>query len=65
MSTELVLLIGIFAFILGGVFYSDIGPMGTFRTSGPRLGARIERDITIGNRFVSATGSKINWVQGN
>ena len=52
MTTELVLLVAVYALILMGVFFNkDIGPMATFKKSGPRLGAKIERDIAIGSQF--------------
>ena len=51
MTTELVLLLGLFAFIVGGIFFGEKGPMQVFKRSGPRLGARIERHISIGREF--------------
>lgn len=61
MTTELVLLLSIFAFILMGVFLGDMGPLETFKSSGPRLGARVERNIAIGYKFQSADGKKAQW----
>lgn len=61
MTTELVLLLGIFAFIVMGVFLGDAGPLATFKNSGPRLGARIERNMTIGRDFKAADGTKAEW----
>ena len=60
MTTELVLLLGIYAFILLGVFMGDSGPMATFKNSAPRLAARIERDITTGRGFL-IEGSTFEW----
>lgn len=51
MTTEIVLLLAIFAFIVMGVFLGDLGPIATFRNSGPNLGAKIERQISIGHNF--------------
>ena len=49
MTTEYVLLLGLFAFILGGVFLNpNSGPVATFRSSGPRLAAVVERDVSVG-----------------
>lgn len=61
MTTELVLLLGIYAYILMGVFFGEFGPLETFKKSGPRLGARIERDISVGYQFQGRDGSKANW----
>jgi len=60
MTTELVLLLGLFAFLIGGVFFGDKGPIQVFRTSGPRLGARIERNLTIGRQF-QERGAAVSW----
>ena len=49
MTTETVLLLGLFAFILGGVFLNpQAGPVATFKSSGPRLAAVVERDVSVG-----------------
>jgi len=61
MTTELVLLLSIFAFILMGVFLGDMGPLETFKNAGPRLGARVERNIAIGHKFQALDGSKPDW----
>jgi hypothetical protein len=61
MTTELVLLLAIYAFIVMGVFLGDLGPLATFKNSGPRLGARIERNIAIGHPFVARDGKKATW----
>ena len=64
MTVELVLLLGLYAFIIMGVFLGDSGPLGTFKKSGPRLGARVERNISTGWGFRKATdGDKINWLK--
>ena len=62
MTTELVLLLGIYAFIVLGVFLGDFGPIQTFKKSAPRLAARVERNITTGHGFaVSKDGEGVNW----
>ena len=51
MTTEFVLLLGLYAFIVLGVFLGDLGPIETFKKSAPRLAARIERNISVGDGF--------------
>lgn len=51
MIMELVLLLGIFAFVAGGVFFSEKGPWGVYKEAGPRLAARIEQNLTTGREF--------------
>jgi hypothetical protein len=60
MSTEYVLLLGIYGFILLGAFVGDKGPGATFQEAGPRLGARVERNLATGRGFNNGvTGQKI------
>lgn len=64
MTVEAVLLLAVYAFIVLGVFLGDLGPVETFRKSAPRLAARIERNITTANSFVTKggkTGKTPNW----
>lgn len=61
MTTELVLLLGLFTFIIAGAFLGDKGPRRVFSESAPRLGARIEQHITIGHRFRFENGAGIEW----
>jgi hypothetical protein len=64
MTTELVLLLGIYAFLLLGAFLGDLGPIETFKKSGPRLGARIERNVATGSGYrESRDGKGVNWVE--
>lgn len=63
MTTELVLLLGIYAYILMGVFFGDAGPLETFKKSGPRLGARIERDISVGHYFLTKKKERPDWTE--
>ena len=60
MTLEVTLLLGMFAFILGGAFFGDNGPLKVFKDSGPRLGARIEKHVTTGRGFVWE-GSRNRW----
>lgn len=57
MSTEFVLLLGLYAFILLGAFLGDRGPIATFQKSTPRLAAIVERDISIGKEFKDGRNS--------
>lgn len=61
MTTELVLILGLYAFILMGVFFGDMGPIATFNKSAPRLAARIERNVTTGRGFTQ-NEKAIGWV---
>jgi hypothetical protein len=64
MTVELVLLLGIYAFLILGAFLGDLGPIETFRKSAPRLGARIERNISTGDGFRnSSDGQPVNWIK--
>ena len=61
MTLEVTLLIGMFVFILGGAFFGDNGPIKVFQNSGPRLGARIEKNIATGRQFKGAGGALNRW----
>lgn len=61
MTMELVLLLGLFAFLIGGTMFGPKGPMGTFNKSGPRLAARIERQVVIGREFKLKGGQSQAW----
>jgi hypothetical protein len=52
MTTEFILLLGLYAFIILGAFLGDSGPGNTFKEAGPRLGARVERNIATGTQFI-------------
>lgn len=64
MTLEVTLLLGMFAFILGGAFFGESGPMRVFKDSGPRLGARIEKHVTTGRGF-TWDGSRNKWEAPN
>ena len=61
MTLEVTLLLSMFALILGGAFFGENGPMKVFQSSGPRLGARIERHLDTGRDFNSGPGTKNRW----
>ncbi len=63
MTTEFVLLLSLYAFILLGVFLGERGPIATFNKSAPRLAAIIERDLSNGYQFKDkGTGKKtMTW----
>lgn len=67
MTTELVLLLAIYAFMLLGVFLGPLGPTETFRKSAPRLAAKVERNIATGTQFTRAnsTGRLPGWEDDN
>jgi hypothetical protein len=51
MTTELVLLLCVFAFVTAGAIFGDKGPFKVLAGSSPRLGARLEQNIAIGHEF--------------
>jgi hypothetical protein len=60
-TTEYVLILGLFAFLLMGAFTR---PSSTFKDAGPRFAAKLERDIAVGKKFkIKDSGGKphINW----
>lgn len=61
MTTELVLLLAIIAFISFGVIFGRGGPGGTFEQSAPRLGARIEAELETGSQF-SGSSKRPEWL---
>ena len=64
MTVEMVLLLGIYVFIVLGVFLGDTGPVATFKNAGPYLAARIERNISVGDGFrTSNDGEGVNWIK--
>ena len=64
MTVELVLVLGMYGFILLGAFMGDSGPFATFKKSGPRLAARVERNVSVGDGFrVSKDGQGVNWIK--
>ncbi len=66
MSTELILLLSLYAFILLGVFFDpETGIGATFEKSAPRLAARVEANISTGTGFADPAGgnSKPSWLK--
>lgn len=51
MTTEFVLLLAVYAFLMLGLILGPEGPIGTFNTSTPRLAALVERNISTGHSF--------------
>ena len=64
MTLEVTLLIGMFAFILGGAFFGENGPLQVFKDSGPKLGARIKKHVTTGRGFLW-DGERNKWITPN
>jgi hypothetical protein len=62
MTTEFVLLLGLFAFITAGAMLGESGPANVFKKSGPRLGARIEQHISTGRGFKVPTDN-LQWIK--
>lgn len=64
MTVELVLLLGIYVFIVLGAFLGDLGPIQTFKKSAPRLAARVERNISTGDGFRKSASDNlgVNWL---
>ena len=64
MTTEFVLILAIYAFVLLGVFKN--GPKVTFDKSAPRLAAMVERDLAVGKEFRLPSGkSYLEWKDPN
>lgn len=61
MTTELVLLIMIFVFLVSRAFFGEHGPLKTFEGSGPKLGARIEKQLSTGRNFNNLNGARQRW----
>lgn len=61
MTLEVTLLLGMFAFILGGAFFGENGPLEVFKDSGPKLGARVEKHLTTGRGFLW-DGQRNQWI---
>ena len=51
MTTELVLLLCVFAFVTAGAIFGEKGPFAVLQSSSPSLGARLEQNIAIGHEF--------------
>ncbi len=64
MTTEFVLLLSVWAFIVLGIFLGDSGPIRTFERSSPRLAARVERNISVGQNFFNRIrGQNVTWTK--
>lgn len=58
MTTEFVLLLALYAFILLGAFLGPQGPGATFKEAGPRFAAKVERNIATGRGFNNRTNGQ-------
>ena len=65
MTVELVLILGMYGFLIIGAFLGPLGPIETFKKSAPRLAARVERNISTGDGFRTSSqdGKAVNWVK--
>lgn len=59
MTIEYVLLVALFAYFLMGALTST--PIKTYGDYGPRLGARIEKQLLTGDGFASQGPKAIKW----
>ncbi len=60
MTTEFILLLTVFVFVIVGIFKT---PTETFETAGPRLGYRIQKQIETGTEFSFKSRQLPNGVQ--
>lgn len=60
MTTELVIITLIGAFIMIGAFLGENGPRTTFAKSAPHLGARIEKHLETGSGFID-NAKQFSW----
>ena len=60
MTVEYVLLISLFVYFLMGAMTTQ--PMKTFKDYGPRLGARVEKQLVTGDGF-KKDGVGVKWVE--
>lgn len=58
MTIEYILLFSLMAFLMMGAFVGEKGPMKVFENSAPRLGARVEQQLSTGTEF---RGLKNDW----
>lgn len=58
MTVEYILLFMLTTFLLAGAFTGDKGPLKVFESSAPRLGARVEQQLSIGSEF---RGLRNDW----
>ncbi len=64
MTTEMVLLLAVYAFVLLGVFLGPGGPVNTYKTAAPNLAGHIERNISTGRGFTDKQGAHpIDWIK--
>ncbi len=51
MTIEYILLFSLMAFLMMGAFIGEKGPMKVFENSAPKLGARVEQQLSTGSEF--------------
>lgn len=59
MTLEYALLLSVFVVLLFGVFWN--GPRESFFTAGPRLGARVEKNLVTGGGFSPGGQGTVRW----
>lgn len=62
MTIEYILLLSLFVFIVMGTFMK--APKESFLNSGPRLGARVEKQLSTGDGFNYGPKGKLQWEDG-
>ncbi len=65
MTTELVLLLCVFAFVTGPLFFRENGPIKVYEKSAPRLGARLEKELATGRGFKGLGNAPVKWLPPN
>jgi len=61
MTTEAVLLLGLFVFLLMGTFLGSNGPRNVFGQHAPMLAARVEAQLTTGKDWVGQGQGTLRW----
>ena len=63
MTTEFLLLLAVYAFLVIGVIMGDSGPIKTFENSTPKLAALVERNLATGQQFrLQHQGTRWGWI---
>ncbi|MCE3009651.1 MAG: hypothetical protein LW875_03450 [Proteobacteria bacterium] len=61
MTVEYILLVSLFVMFLMGSLIA--GPTSAFKTAGPKLGARVEKQLATGEGFKVDGRNKQRWVE--
>ena len=59
MTVEYVLLLSLFAFIALGALVNN--PQKSFNSAGPKLGARVEKQLATGDGFGQGPSTPLKW----